>query len=342
MEQAGKILPLLRNVGTLLGGAGPALVTTVLCTLQVWYFGVRPVNWYGLGALILTGVSVGVLCWLLNRAGTPAIPVSASDGDGAAELAAAHLEFDSFAYSVSHDLRAPLRAIDGFSRILLEDHGPELTAEALRCLEIVRNNAIQMNGLIDSLLLFSRLSRQPLQKESVDVRKIVGQALEDLAGERADRRIEFVIGELPACDADPLLFRQVLVNLLSNALKYTRLRSEARIEIGASGQPGEGTVYFVRDNGAGFDLRFADKLFGVFQRLHSAKDYEGTGVGLAIVRRIVTRHGGRVWADGVVDQGATFYFSLPAKGRLLVPETVPDKSRVTEEPSRPMSKGAAL
>ncbi|HYL75164.1 MAG TPA: ATP-binding protein, partial [Bryobacteraceae bacterium] len=263
-----------------------------------------------------------------------AIALNPPGAAGTAELAAAYRELDSFTHSISHDLRAPLRAIDGFSRILLEDHGPELTSEALRCVEIVRNNAIEMSVLIDSLLLLSRLGRQPMEKGPVDVKMLVVQALEELPGAQAGRRIEFVIGELPACDADPKLLRQVVENLLSNALKYTRCRAQARIEIGASTSPRDGTVYFVRDNGAGFDMRYADKLFVVFQRLHSAKDYEGRGVGLAIVRRIVARHGGRVWAEAALDQGATFYFSLPAVSRLPVREIVPETAS--------MSKGAPL
>jgi PAS domain S-box-containing protein len=231
-----------------------------------------------------------------------------------AQWEASNKELEAFAYSVSHDLRAPLRAIDGFSRILLDEYAPDLPPDGQRYLNTVRKNALDMGQLIDHLLAFSRLNRQPMNKGSVDMRALVRQALDDLAREQEGRRIEIVIGDLPPCEADPALLKQVVVNLLANALKYTRQRDPAKIEIGAmpkNGKPDEPTVYFVRDNGAGFDMRYADKLFGVFQRLHRAEDYEGTGVGLALVHRIITRHGGRVWAEAAVEQGATFYFTLP-------------------------------
>lgn len=226
-----------------------------------------------------------------------------------AELEAAVKELEAFSYSVSHDLRAPLRAIDGFSRILVEEHGPHLPDEAQRYLRIVRDNAQQMGRLIDDLLAFSRLSRQSLTKQVVVLRDVAKQALEDLQAEQEGRQIEITFGTLPPCQADPALMRQVLVNLLSNALKYTRRREEARIEVGSLEEGGE-CIYFVRDNGAGFDMRYADKLFGVFQRLHRADEFEGTGVGLAIVQRIIYRHGGRVWGEAEPDKGATFFFTL--------------------------------
>ena len=223
-----------------------------------------------------------------------------------AELQAANKELEAFAYSVSHDLRAPLRAIDGFSRILLEEYARELPAEAHRYLEFARNNAIQMGNLIDGLLDFSRLGRQPLRRQTVSPAAVVRRALEDLRVQYEGRQVEIIVGHLPDCEGDPLLLKQLFVNLLSNAFKYTRGRDHARIEI-ASREP---HAYYVRDNGVGFDMRYQDKLFGVFQRLHNSEEYEGTGVGLAIVQRIVHRHGGRVWAEAVVNQGATFYFTL--------------------------------
>ncbi len=228
------------------------------------------------------------------------------------QLASANKELEAFSYSVSHDLRAPLRAIVGFSQILLEDHGPALPPDAQRCLQIVQANTQQMGHLVDDLLAFSRLSRQPLKTQRVAPEDLVRHVLEDLRDQRDGRPVEMTIGELPPCQADPALLKQVFVNLLGNALKYTRGRDPARIEIGARSngpQPG-GAVYFVKDNGAGFDMQYADKLFGVFQRLHHAEDYEGTGVGLAIVQRIVHRHGGRIWAEAQVDRGAAFYFTL--------------------------------
>ncbi len=227
--------------------------------------------------------------------------------EGTAQWQAANKELEAFAYSVSHDLRAPLRAIDGFSRILLEEHGPELNSEAQRYLNIVRNNAVQMGDLIDHLLSFSRLGRQPMKKEHIDMTARAHRVLEELGQEREGRNVEITVGDLPACEADPALLHQVFVNLLSNALKYTRCRDRAQIEIGATASGGAGT-YYVRDNGAGFDMRYVDKLFGVFQRLHSAEEYEGTGVGLALVHRIITRHGGRVWAEAAVNRGRDVLF----------------------------------
>jgi signal transduction histidine kinase len=226
------------------------------------------------------------------------------------QLEAANKELEAFSYSVSHDLRAPLRAIDGFSRILLEEHAQQLSDEAQEYLGLVRDNTQQMGRLVDDLLSFSRLSRQQIKKQIVAPARIVQQCLEDLRGEQNGRRVEITVGDLPSCQADPSLLKQVWFNLLANALKYTRKRDAALVEVGSRcDRPGERT-YFVRDNGVGFDMQYAPKLFGVFQRLHRAEDYEGTGVGLAIVHRIVLRHGGRVWAEAQPDQGATFYFTL--------------------------------
>ncbi len=225
------------------------------------------------------------------------------------QLEAANKELEAFSYSVSHDLRAPLRAIDGFSRILLEEFAPQLDTEAQRYLQIVRDNAQSMSRLIDDLLAFSRLSRQPLKKQSVDPRELVDASLEMLKPQIGGREIQFNIGELPPVQADPALLKQVYINLLSNAIKFTRRKEQAVVEIGSL-KEGERTLYYVRDNGVGFDMQYAPKLFGVFQRLHRVEDYEGTGVGLAIVQRIVARHGGRIWAEGAVDHGATFCFTL--------------------------------
>ncbi|MFQ5924247.1 MAG: GAF domain-containing protein, partial [Anaerolineales bacterium] len=218
-------------------------------------------------------------------------------------------ELESFSYSVSHDLRSPLRAIDGFSRILLEDHASELTPESQRYLRLVHDNAQQMGCLIDDLLTFSRLGRQPVEKQSVALAELVHEVLKDLCSEQDGRRIEIAIGDLPVCQGDPALLKLVFVNLLSNAFKFTRQREVAVIEIGCREEDGE-RIYFVRDNGVAFDMKYADKLFGVFQRLHRAEDYEGTGVGLATVQRIIHHHSGRVWAEAEVNEGATFYFTL--------------------------------
>ena len=226
-----------------------------------------------------------------------------------AELQAANKELESFSYSVSHDLRAPLRTLDGFSDALLEDYGPQLPAEARNQLATIRRGAQRMGVLIDDLLAFARLGRQPVTRQPVNMEALVRSALEELGPECNGNRIQFVNGDLPRAQGDPALLKQVWINLLSNAIKYSRHAERARIEIGSlAGSPPR--VYFVRDNGAGFDMKYASKLFGVFQRLHRADEFEGTGIGLAIVQRVVQRHGGRVWAEAELNQGATFYFTL--------------------------------
>jgi light-regulated signal transduction histidine kinase (bacteriophytochrome) len=223
------------------------------------------------------------------------------------ELREANQELESFSYSVSHDLRAPLRAIDGFSYILLErtDLPDDIRQQMLK----VRQNVLQMDNLINALLNFSRMSRQSLQKEDIRPEFLVKDVIEELKQEQEGREVHITIGPLPPCRGDPSLVRQVFFNLISNALKFTRKRGQAVIEIG-SFRMGNQTVYTVRDNGIGFDMQYADKIFTVFQRLHSSQDYEGTGIGLAIVRRIIDRHGGRIWVESAVDQGTTFFFTL--------------------------------
>jgi signal transduction histidine kinase len=231
------------------------------------------------------------------------------------QLEAANQELEAFSYSVSHDLRAPLRAISGFTSILLEDYGRALPQEGLESLTRVKDNSEHMGHLIDDLLAFSRLGRQALRVQRVRTRGVVDRALAQLGPSVDVRQVDLVVGDLPDCESDPDLLEQVFVNLLSNAFKYSRKRKAARIEVGALRDASSSApVFFVRDNGAGFDMRYVEKLFGVFQRLHRREDYEGTGVGLAIVQRIVARHGGRVWAEAKVDQGATFYFTLSEGG----------------------------
>jgi len=226
-----------------------------------------------------------------------------------AQLETANRELEAFSYSVSHDLRAPLRAIDGFSQAILEDFGPKLPEEGLRYLQTIRYSAQQMGALIDDLLAFARLNRQEMSKRPIDTGKLVRGTLDELGFPWPNRSVEVRVEDLPMSSGDPVLLKQVWMNLLSNALKYTGKREKAALEIGCMKTNGTDT-FFVRDNGTGFDMRYANKLFGVFQRLHRVEDYEGTGVGLAIVQRIVHRHGGRVWAEAVVDRGATFYFTL--------------------------------
>jgi PAS domain S-box-containing protein len=226
-----------------------------------------------------------------------------------AELEVANKEMEAFSYSVSHDLRAPLRAVNGFAKIVLNDFGPRMPADAMRYLERIRNGAQRMGELIDDLLAFSRLSRQSMRHEDVDSLKLVQNVLDESALQREGRQIDIRLGELPACHGDAALLRQVWVNLISNAIKYTGRREAAVIEIGCERKDNE-DVFFVRDNGTGFNMKYADKLFGVFQRLHRADEFEGTGVGLAITQRIVHRHGGRIWADAAEGRGATFRFTV--------------------------------
>lgn len=221
-------------------------------------------------------------------------------------------ELEAFNYSVSHDLRAPLRALDGFSRALIEDCADELSSEGQRYLGLIRGNANQMGALIDGLLAFSRLGRQGMARRPVDVRRLVDEVLAELGPDLEGRTVEFVIGDLPPCDADPVLLRQVYANLVGNAVKFTRDREPARIEIGSCELDGART-WFVGDNGVGFDMAFADKLFETFQRLHRSDEYDGTGIGLALVRLIVQRHGGDVSAQAAEGKGATFSFTLPAE-----------------------------
>ena len=227
-------------------------------------------------------------------------------------LEQANAELESFSYSVSHDLRAPLRAINGFSLALLEDYGTTLPPDGQALLARVRENTKRMAQLIDDLLVFSRLGRKPLEMGPVDLASLMQSVVEEQRQADSKRAIEVVVHSLPATLGDAGLLRQALSNLIENAFKFTRRQPKARVEIGSRVEGAE-TVYYVRDNGAGFDMKYATKLFGVFQRLHGESDFEGTGVGLALVQRIVHRHGGRVWAQAAVDQGATFYFTLRAK-----------------------------
>ncbi|MEO8046627.1 MAG: PAS domain S-box protein [Nitrospirota bacterium] len=229
-----------------------------------------------------------------------------------AALAEANKELEGFSYSVSHDLRAPLRTIDAFSRIVEEDHGPQMNADAQRCLTIVRRAAAQAGELIDDLLEFSRLGRQAMGLHSVKMGDLAREVADELKIIREGRRIDVTISDMPSCQGDRRLLKLVWTNLLTNAIKYTMHRDEARVEVGwmPDDASAEVVTYFVKDDGVGFDMKYVHKLFNVFQRLHRKEDFEGTGVGLAIVHRIVLRHGGRVWAEGKVDGGATFFFSL--------------------------------
>jgi two-component system, sensor histidine kinase and response regulator len=224
-------------------------------------------------------------------------------------LQAANKDLESFSYTVSHDLRGPLRQIDAYCALLQESHGATLDTEAQRFLNIIRNTTKNMARLIEDLLDMARLGRQRIAVRMTDLSAVLDSVLQELQAEAGTRNIEWRIGTLPMVACDPGLVRPVLSNLLANAVKYTRRREHAIIQVDHLMTGGE-TVIFVRDNGAGFDPRYADRLFGVFQRLHTADEFEGTGVGLATVQRIIQKHGGRVWAEGEVDKGATFFFTL--------------------------------
>jgi signal transduction histidine kinase len=240
------------------------------------------------------------------------VEVHESERRKSAELQAVNRELDAFSYSVAHDLRSPLRAVDGYARILESDHAVQLDAEGRRLLGVVRASSQLMSRLIEALLNLARIGRQPLKTEPVELDALVSQLIEELRAGTGGRSIEFTVGKLGTAAADPALLRQALANLLGNAIKFTRDSHPALVEVGCrtetetSGVP----VYYVKDNGAGFDMRYAEKLFGVFQRFHKTDEFEGTGVGLSIVQRVINRHGGRIWAESKPGEGATFYFTL--------------------------------
>jgi light-regulated signal transduction histidine kinase (bacteriophytochrome) len=228
-----------------------------------------------------------------------------------AQLQVANKELEAFSYSVSHDLRAPLRHIDGFAQLLQKHLAATLDATARRYLATIADSAKRLGVLIDELLVYSRMGRTEMRAAQVPMRPLVDEVLRELQPETQGRQIEWQIGELPAVRADAAMLRQVWANLLGNAVKYSRQRAVAQIEIGCRRDGADGHIFSVRDNGAGFDMKYVEKLFGVFQRLHSASEFEGTGIGLANVQRIVQRHHGRVWAEGRPGEGAAFYFTLP-------------------------------
>ena len=226
------------------------------------------------------------------------------------ELLEANKELESFSYSVSHDLRAPLRAVSGYAKMLHTKYSAGMDTEANRLLSNILNNGKKMGQLIDELLTFSRLGRKEMVKAPVPMQAMVADICTEVALEKGNKKVKFKLNELAEINADSHAVKQVWINLISNAVKYSHQKTQPVIEIGSVDEDGSVT-YHVTDNGAGFDMRYADKLFGVFQRLHSDEEFEGIGVGLAIVHRIVTKHGGRVWANSIVNEGATFYFTLP-------------------------------
>lgn len=228
-----------------------------------------------------------------------------------AQLAAANHELEAFSYSVSHDLRAPLRAVDGFSRMVVEDYAEQLDDEGRRMLGVIRSETQRMGRLIDDLLAFSRLGRQEMETETINMHDMAQTVFDELVAQETGRTVRLDLKPLPMVGGTRMMIRQVWANIIGNAIKFTSRREVAQIEIGVREGDAAGPVFYVKDNGAGFDMRFVGKLFGVFQRLHSEEEFPGTGVGLALVQRIIHRHGGTIWAEGELDHGATFYFTIP-------------------------------
>jgi signal transduction histidine kinase len=293
------------------GGTRAAILAPVLACAAFDYFFVEPlhtlyVSRSNLPYFIVFASFAMLVAWFSAvRRG-----VEAELGKRTAELEAINKELEAFAYSISHDLRAPLRHMAGFTELLQKNTKSSLSEKDQRYVTIILESAKRMGALIDDLLAFSRIGRAETHKAIVSLDEIVQEALTEVRQDTDGRKIVWKVGVMPACYGDRSMMRLVFVNLISNAVKFTGTRAQAEIEIGCSDDRKDHAVVFVRDNGVGFDMKYVNKLFGVFQRLHPTEAFEGTGIGLATVQRIIQRHGGKVWADGVVDGGATFYLSL--------------------------------
>lgn len=302
------------------GGFGPSLAATVLTAISFDYFFTEPGYSFAITpkdlAYFLSFVAFSVaVTWfglVHSRTQERLRQARIELAKRAADLEASNKELEAFAYSVSHDLRAPLRHVVGYSELLQKRAAAVLDDQSQRYIRTVREAAQRMGTLIDDLLAFSRIGRAETNMTAVDLNRLVEDVVSEIARETTGRDIKWTIGALPACYGDRSMLKLAISNLVSNAVKYTRTRMSAEIEIGCV-QGKSGAEIFVKDNGVGFDMRYVDKLFGVFQRLHLADEFEGTGIGLANVHRIIQRHGGQVRAEGVVDRGATFYFSLPTE-----------------------------
>jgi signal transduction histidine kinase len=313
------VLTLAIAVTTWYAGNGPAAAAIVLSSLCFDYFFTEPYYSLEVTSRDLPYFFIFVT-WGLIVAGFSAVRHQVEESlrqaqeelaKRAVDLQAANKELEAFAYSVSHDLRAPLRHVVGYAELLQKQAASVLDEKANRYLKTLLEAAKRMGNLIDDLLGFSRIGRAETKKAAVDLKELIAQVIAELAQDTSGRDIAWKIGTVPVCYGDRAMLRVVFVNLLSNAVKFTRQQSRAEIEIGCSQQDNNQITVFVRDNGAGFDMRHVDKLFGVFQRLHLPEEFEGTGIGLATVQRIVHRHGGTCWAEGEVDRGATFHVTLP-------------------------------
>jgi signal transduction histidine kinase len=317
-------------------GPGPAILAVVLSSLANGYFFIEPIYSIAitradiphfvifiLFALLLTGFAA------VRRRVERELLQSRDDlekeviqrgvlneelAKRSEELQAINKELEAFAYSVSHDLRAPIRHISGFTELLQKSVATVVNDRGQRHMSMILESAKRMGNLIDDLLAFSRIGRAETHKTMVSLQQLVQEAQSELAQETEGRNINWKVGKLPACYGDRSMLRLVLVNLISNAVKFTRTRPQAEIEIGSTNHKPDQIVMFIKDNGVGFDMKYVNKLFGVFQRLHAPEAFEGTGIGLATVQRIVHRHGGRAWAEAALDKGATFYFSLSKSG----------------------------
>jgi signal transduction histidine kinase len=307
-------------------GTGPAILAVVLSSVADTYFFIPPIYSFYITPeeiphFVIFLLFASLLTWFsaVRRRTERALLKSRDElrklneelGKRSTELEASNKELEAFAYSISHDLRAPLRHIAGFTELLKKNAASQLNDKSQRYVTMILESAKRMGDLIDDLLAFSRMSRTEANKTTVNLGQLVQEALGEVGRETGGRNIVWRVGALPDLCGDRSMLRVALINLISNAVKFTRSRPQAEIEIACMDQEQDQAVLFIRDNGVGFDMKYVDKLFGVFQRLHAPEAFEGTGIGLATVQRIVHRHGGRIWAEALVDKGATFYFSLP-------------------------------
>jgi len=312
-------------IGSWYGGPGPSVLAVVLSSFAFDYFFVPPLYTlyiapWEIPYFVIFTLFTLLVSWFarirrrveenLRRTRDELESVNHELAKRSAAMEASNKELEAFAYSVSHDLRAPLRHVSGFAELLRSSAGPVLNEKSARYLAVVLEEANRMSSLIDDLLAFSRIGRAEAHYSSISLQEIVQEAVGEASQDINGRNIAWRVDALPEWYGDQSMLRLVVINLFSNAVKFTRTRSEPEIEIGCSERKNDHVVLFVRDNGVGFDMKYSNKLFGVFQRLHSRESFEGTGIGLATVQRIVHRHGGRVWAEGKVEGGATFYFSL--------------------------------